>query len=117
MGADSSETSRRSILFVDDEPANLQLFRLQLDERYRILTANDGAEALSVLEREEVAVVLTDERMPGMRGIDLLARVFERWPEIGRVIVSAYSDADRLLLAMNRGHAQEYVLKPWDIDQ
>jgi DNA-binding NtrC family response regulator len=106
----------KTLLFVDDEPANLQLFRLQLDERYRILTANDGGEALSVLDREDVDAVLSDERMPGMRGVDLLARVFERWPDVGRMIVSAYSDADRLMLAMNRGHAHEYVLKPWNID-
>jgi DNA-binding NtrC family response regulator len=118
MGAEGSEISpRNAILFVDDEPANLQLFRLQLDDCYRVLTACDGAEALAVLEREEVGVVLSDERMPGMRGVDLLARVFERWPDIGRVLVSAYSDADRLLLAMNRGHAQEYVLKPWNVDE
>src|SRR5688572_20283834 len=98
MGAEGSEIPRKSILFVDDEPANLQLFKLQLDDHYRILTANDGAEALSTLEREQVGVVLTDERMPGMRGVDLLAKVFERWPDVGRMIVSAYSDADRLML-------------------
>jgi DNA-binding NtrC family response regulator len=60
-----------------------------------------------------VAMLLTDERMPGMGGIDLLARVVERWPEVVRVIVSAYSDAPRLLRAINRGHAHEYMLKPW----
>jgi DNA-binding NtrC family response regulator len=105
------------ILFVDDEPANLQLFRLQLGERYEVLTAGHGLEALEVLDRESVGVVLSDERMPGMRGVDLLAKVFERWPDVPRVIVSAYSDADRLLLAMNRGHAHEYVLKPWNLDE
>jgi len=105
------------ILFVDDEPANLQLFRLQLGERYDVLTASHGLEALELLERESVGVVLSDERMPGMRGVDLLAKVFERWPDVPRVIVSAYSDADRLLLAMNRGHAHEYVLKPWKLDE
>src|SRR3712207_8610989 len=54
-------------------------------------------EALKLLQQREVAVILTDERMPGMRGVDLLACVVDRWPDVVRVIVSAYSDADRLL--------------------
>ena len=101
----SSTTSRRTS----------SCFVFRSTSYFHVLTAGDGAEALSILGAKEIGVVLTDERMPGMRGVDLLAKVFERWPDVGRVIVSAYSDADRLLLAMNRGHAHEYVLKPWSI--
>jgi len=96
-----------SILYVDDEPQNLELFRLQFEKEFHIHVANDAADALALLEREPISLVLTDERMPGMRGVELLARVLERWPDVVRVIVSAYSDSDRLLLAMNRGHALE----------
>jgi DNA-binding NtrC family response regulator len=106
-----------SILYVDDEPQNLELFRLQFEKEFHIHVANDAAEALALLEREPVSVVLTDERMPGMRGVDLLARILERWPDVVRVIVSAYNDSDRLILAMNRGHALEYILKPWSVDE
>ena len=104
----------RTLLYVDDEPQNLELFRLQMGSDFNLITARSGTEALEVLARERVAVLLTDERMPGLSGIELLARTLDRWPDVVRIIVSAYSDAPRLLLAMNRGHAHEYVVKPWD---
>jgi DNA-binding NtrC family response regulator len=111
------KTGGRAILYVDDERENLELFRLQFEETFSIRTAENAPAALGILDREPIGVILTDERMPHMRGVDLLARVLECWPDVVRVIVSAYSDADRLLLAMNRGHAHEYVLKPWNADE
>jgi DNA-binding NtrC family response regulator len=102
---------------VDDEAENLELFRLQLEHDFDLRTAAGGEEALAILARTDVGVLLTDERMPGMSGIDLLARVIVRSPDTTRVIVSAYSDAQRLLLAINRGHAHEYVVKPWRRDE
>jgi DNA-binding NtrC family response regulator len=100
-------------LYVDDEPENLTLFRLHFADDFPLHTAGSGAEALEILAREDIGVLLSDERMPGMRGIDLLARAAEQWPDTVRIIVSAYGDATRLLDAINRGHAHEYVLKPW----
>jgi DNA-binding NtrC family response regulator len=101
------------VLYVDDEPENLALFELQFGREFNVATASSGAQALERFGAAEVSVLLTDERMPGMTGIDLLSRVVERWPDTIRMIVSAYSDAQRLLQAMNRGHAHEYILKPW----
>ncbi len=105
------------LLYVDDEPSNLELFRLHYEEGFAVRTASSAQEALGLLERERIGLILTDERMPGMSGIELLGRVAERWPDTVRVIVSAYADADRLLRAINRGHAHEYVLKPWDAEE
>ena len=105
---------RPLILFVDDEPENLEVFRLQFGADYPVMTASSGRDALAILERENVGVVLSDERMPGMSGIELLSKLVERWPDTVRVIVSAYGDADRVLRAINLGHAHEYVVKPWD---
>ncbi|MFO0644663.1 MAG: sigma-54 dependent transcriptional regulator [Polyangiales bacterium] len=115
----SSTASHRdmALLYVDDEPMNLELFRLNFSDDFKVLTANGGKEALAVLEREDVGLLLSDERMPDLSGAELLARVSERWPDVMRVIVSAYSDSARLLRAMNLGHAHEYVLKPWDRDE
>src|SRR5215510_13614218 len=101
------------VLFVDDEPDNLRLFRLSFGEEFAVHTAGSGSEALAALESTDIAVLLSDERMPGMRGIELLAQAVQRWPDTVRIIVSAYGDAARLLAAINRGHAHEYVLKPW----
>jgi DNA-binding NtrC family response regulator len=106
-------TAPLPILYVDDEGENLSLFELQFGEAFAVRTASSGAAALEHMVREDVGVLLTDERMPGMTGIELLSRVVDRWPDTIRIIVSAYGDAQRLLLAINRGHAHEYVLKPW----
>jgi DNA-binding NtrC family response regulator len=102
------------VLYVDDEPDNLTLFRLTFGSDFDVRTAGSGAEALELLARHDIAVLLSDERMPNMRGVDLLASVAERWPDVVRVIVSAYGDAARLLAAINRGHAHEYIVKPWN---
>jgi two-component system response regulator AtoC len=105
-----------AVLYVDDEVDNLELFRLQFGRDFDLRTASSGDEGLAILARGDVGVVLTDERMPRMTGIDLLARAVVCSPDTTRIIVSAYSDAPRLLLAINRGHAHEYVVKPWDRD-
>ncbi len=112
----SGELPPLPVLYVDDERENLALFELQFGDRFEVRTVSSATEALAFLAREDVGVLLTDERMPGMTGIDLLSKVVERWPDTVRVIVSAYGDAQRLLLAINRGHAHEYVLKPWSRD-
>ena len=104
----------RTVLYVDDEPSNLELFRLQVGKAFHVCTAKSGNEALELLARQNIWVLLTDERMPGMSGVELLARTLDRWPDVVRIIVSAYSDAARLLAAINRGHAHEYLVKPWD---
>ena len=106
-----------TLLYVDDEPANLDLFSLEFGDRFRVLTAGNAAEGLTILEENEIDILLSDERMPGMSGVEFLALAWERWPDVGRFIVSAYSDADRILRAINFGHAHEYILKPWDPNQ
>lgn len=110
-------TLNTTLLYVDDEPANLDLFELEFGDEFRILTAPDAAKGLELLESEDIDILLSDERMPGMSGIEFLATAWRQWPNVGRFIVSAYSDADRILRAINQGHAHEYILKPWDPEQ
>jgi DNA-binding NtrC family response regulator len=102
------------VLYVDDEPDNLQLFRLQFQREVEVVTAPDAATALQILEERPIGLIFTDERMPRMSGIELLTAVVARWPETVRVIISAYTDSPRLLQAINRGRAHEYIVKPWD---
>jgi DNA-binding NtrC family response regulator len=102
------------VLYVDDEPDNLELFRLQFHKDVEVVTAPDAASALRILEQRSIGLIFTDERMPRMSGVEFLAEVVARWPETVRVIISAYSDSPRLLQAINRGRAHEYVVKPWD---
>ena len=113
----STEEHRQTLLCVDDEPNNLRLLELQLKDHYNVLTAGDGEEALKVMGNNAVGVVMSDERMPGMSGIDLLSKLSADYPAVGRIILSAHGEADRILRALNTGHAHEYLLKPWKLDE
>ena len=102
------------LLYVDDESDNLELFSLQFSKDFDITTCSGGDEALRILaEDPAIDILLTDERMPGMSGVELLEKVVKGYPHLIRIIVSAFSDSERLLNAINRGGAHEYIVKPW----
>ena len=101
------------LLFVDDEKDIIELFNLHFEEHFTIVTAENAEQGIKILENNEIGLVITDERMPGMSGIDFLNTVSKRWPDTIRMIISAYSDAQRLFKAINSGHAHEYLTKPW----
>lgn len=103
-----------TILIVDDEPANLRMLERLFHKNYRVLTANSGAEALSMLERETVALILTDQRMPGMTGTELLCESMQTQPDVAKIIVTGYSDIEALIEAINTARVYKYVSKPWD---
>jgi two-component system NtrC family sensor kinase len=101
------------ILFVDDEPQNQVVFRYAMDDHFTILTASSGLEALEILEREPIAVLLADQRMPAMGGADLCARAREIRPEAVRIIITAYADLHAAIEAINKGQVSRYLIKPW----
>jgi signal transduction histidine kinase len=109
--------ARPLVLYVDDEPANRIVFEQSLADDFRIRTAPDAASALEILEEVEVAVVITDMRMPGMTGDQLLAIVKERWPSAIRMVITAYSDIEPILRAINEGLVARYVVKPWQLEE
>src|SRR5919206_1029098 len=104
------------ILIVDDEPANLRLLERLFRRDYQVLTAPSGQEALHLLEQHDVALLLTDQRMPGMTGIELLKRTAEMRPHMVRIIVTGYTDVSALVEAINCGQVYKYVTKPWNND-
>jgi signal transduction histidine kinase len=106
----------RNILLVDDEKDLLDPMKLLLGDEYRVLTAQNADQALSIVEQESVELVISDQRMPGMTGVELLKRIREINPEIVRLILSAYTDIDAMLSAVNEGQVYRYVIKPWDVD-
>jgi len=105
-----------AVLYVDDEAPNLDVFARSFDEELCVTTASSGEAALEILRRTEVGVLVTDQRMPRMSGIELLEQVRRQWPNVTRVLLTAYSDRELLLSAIQRGHVHDYVLKPWDTD-
>ncbi|MHB1185670.1 MAG: response regulator [Desulfobulbia bacterium] len=106
------------VLYVDDEKINLVNFRETLCDEFEIFTAGSGKEALALLEREgEMALVVSDQRMPGMSGIELLAEIRATYPDTIRMIISAYTEIHELIEAINKAEVYRYFVKPWKEDQ
>jgi signal transduction histidine kinase len=101
------------VLYVDDERANRVVFEQSLGAELPIRVVADAATALDVLAKDEVSVVVTDMRMPTMNGEELLRIVKERHPQVIRMVVTAYSDIDPILRAINEGLVARYIIKPW----
>ena len=108
------DVKRYPILVVDDEQDNLDAFRFNFRKTFDILTATSGPEALGILENKDVAVVVTDQRMPKMTGVELLREVRDRQPDAVGIILTAFTDVDVLVEAINLGQVYRYITKPWD---
>lgn len=105
------------ILCVDDEPNVLNaLKRFFMDEDYIILTASSGEEGLQTLEKEDVQVVISDYRMPGMNGVEFLKKVRELRPHTVRLVLSGYADTASIVAAINEGQIYKFLPKPWNDD-
>lgn len=106
----------RSILLVDDECDSLKPMKLILEDEFTVHTVQSAREALALLERENVDLVIADQRMPEMTGIELLIKIRDMRPEIVRIVLTAYTEFQDMLRAINEGHVYRYIIKPWDID-
>ncbi len=106
------------VLYVDDEEINLINFRETLCDDFEIFTADSGQAALALLGQEgEMALVVSDQRMPGMSGIELLAKIREAYPDTIRMIISAYTEVHELIEAINKAEVYRYFVKPWKEEQ
>ena len=102
------------VLVVDDEADNLDAFRFNFKKAFQIHTAGGGEEALAILAAVDVAVIITDQRMPRMSGLELLRAARPGRPDAVGIILTAYTDVDVLIEAINLGHIYRYITKPWD---
>ncbi len=113
-----SRTGNPRILIVDDEEAILETLTFTFMDHYEVLTTPDPQAALALLDANQpVAVIITDQRMPGMTGVELLKRVYERFPETVRIILTGFADSEATIKAINDGHIYGYVNKPWEPDE
>ena len=109
---------KRTVLFVDDEERVLSCLKGGLlGEPYKTLFAKSGKEALEILEKNEVHVIVTDMRMPEMSGLELLRAVKEKYPHIVRMVLSGYTQVTTLLTAINQGTIFKFITKPWDFKE
>lgn len=106
-----------SILYVDDEPVNLRIFQHAFKRDYHVHTALNGFDALDIVNEKNIDLIITDQQMPRMSGVDLLAKVVPKHPSIVRMIMTGFSDIGAIIRAVNEFGLDKYLVKPWDRDQ
>ncbi|MBK8001985.1 MAG: hybrid sensor histidine kinase/response regulator [Verrucomicrobia bacterium] len=108
-----------AILYVDDEEKSLKYFARAFEEHFRILTAPNAQEGYALLQKhqDDIAILMTDQRMPGEKGTWLLEKARQLRPNIVRILATAYADMDAAIAAVNTGSIYKYVTKPWDPPQ
>ena len=103
------------MLVVDDEPDNLDLLYRTFRREFQVLKAESGVRALEVLQKEgEVAVIISDQRMPEMKGTEFLKKTLPQFPNTVRIILTGFTDIEDLVEAINSGQVYKYITKPWD---
>ena len=108
-----------AVLYVDDEEKSLKYFTRAFEDQFRILTAPNAQDGLKLLEehKDDIGILMTDQRMPGEKGVWLLEKARQLRPRIVRILATAYSDMDAAIAAVNTGAIYKYVTKPWDPPQ
>jgi two-component system response regulator HupR/HoxA len=106
-----------TVLVVDDEVRSLEALRRTLEEDFEVFTASSAEEAQTVMEREWVQIIVCDQRMPGMTGVEFLKGVRIQWPDTLRIILSGYTEAEDIIAGVNEAGIYQYLMKPWQPDQ
>ncbi|TDE18170.1 response regulator [Dyadobacter psychrotolerans] len=106
-----------SILYVDDEVNNLNSFKAAFRREFNVLLAASGTEGLEILQTNVVHVIITDQRMPQMTGVDFLIEVLKKYTDPIRILLTGYTDINAVIDAVNKGHIYYYLNKPWDEQQ
>lgn len=105
------------VLYVDDEENNLLSFKATFRLKYKVFTAIGGDEALKILENNTIHVIVTDQRMPNMTGVELLEKVLEKHTNPIRILLTGYSDMGAIIDAVNKGKIFHYLTKPWNEEE
>lgn len=108
--------NKHKILIIDDEAANLRLLRRVLGDEYSTFAAQSGQEGLEILKDEDVVLIITDQRMPGMSGVQVLEASQKIRPDAIKILLTGYTDIQALIDAINSGNVYKYIQKPWDAE-
>ncbi|MBD0268699.1 MAG: SpoIIE family protein phosphatase [Cyanobacteria bacterium Co-bin8] len=109
------EHDKLKLMVVDDEPDNLDLLYRTFRREFQVFKASSGLEALTILEQVgEMAIIISDQRMPRMNGTEFLSRTVERFPDTIRIVLTGYTDVEDLVEAINSGKVFKYITKPWN---
>ena len=106
-----------TILYVDDEENNLFSFKANFRMKYKVYTAISGDEALEIMEKQAIDIIITDQRMPKMTGVEFLEKVLEKYPDPMRILLTGYADMNAVVDAVNKGKIFHYLTKPWNEEE
>ncbi len=110
---DPKMSDKISVLYVDDEAHNLHSFKATFRRTFNVFVAESGAEGLEIFKNNPIDIILTDQRMPNMTGIELLMKIRELNREPMRILITGYSDINAVIDAINKGQVYRYLTKPW----
>lgn len=113
----AEENTYKNVLYLDDEIHNLNSFRAVFRRSYNIYTALSGKEGEKILRENDIHVIITDQRMPEITGIEFLESIIKDYPHIPRILLTGYTDINAVIDAINRGSVYKYVQKPWDEEE
>lgn len=102
-----------NLLVIDDEVEITKALARQFRRKYNVLATTDAADGLKIMARENIQVVLSDQRMPGMTGVDFFRKIKDKYPDTSKLILTGYSDIEAVIAAINEGQVFRYVRKPW----
>ncbi|MGD1858827.1 MAG: response regulator [Leptolyngbyaceae cyanobacterium] len=118
VAVQSRKANKAKMLVVDDEPDNLDLLYRTFRRDFNVLRAESGQQALEILsEQGEVAVIISDQRMPEMKGTEFLSKTVPKFPDTVRIILTGFTDVEDLVDAINAGQVYRYITKPWNPDE
>ncbi|MDW7695631.1 response regulator [Flammeovirgaceae bacterium SG7u.111] len=104
-----------NILYLDDEESNLRIFRTAFKRYYKVYTASLVDKAFEILESNDIHLIISDQRMPQMTGVEFLTKTRVKYPDVGRMILTGFSDVKAIIDAINDGGVHRYITKPWEI--
>ncbi|SHM21245.1 Response regulator receiver domain-containing protein [Chitinophaga jiangningensis] len=106
-----------TILYIDDEVHNLNAFKASFRRLYNVFTATSAEEAEKLLKEQEFHIIISDQRMPKMTGIEFFESILERYPEPIRMLLTGYADINAVVDAINKGQVYKYFSKPWNEEE
>jgi len=109
--------AKYTLLIVDDEPDVCDSVHDLLRREFRVLKAHSGQEGYRLMQEEEVHIIMTDQRMPQVSGVELLTKVKAKNPQAVRMLFTGYADLESIIAAINQGHVYQFLKKPWQPDE
>ncbi|MCK4855854.1 MAG: response regulator, partial [Bacteroidales bacterium] len=110
-------TTKFPLLYVDDEEHNLTSFAATFRKEYKVFTATNGEDGLDIMRNNDIKLVITDQRMPEMTGIEFLEKIIPHYPDCIRMVLTGFSDVEAIIQAINKGRVYRYITKPWDKEE